>query len=84
MKKKVCPDCGAPLVERENSKTGAPFWGCSKFPKCKYSKSFYVSVGDEYLYPTRPDEDEIYPEDDRGDEWVDDNDWIDPMDFGDN
>ena len=34
----VCPTCGAPLVIRR-SKFGSLFAGCSKFPKCKYTKS---------------------------------------------
>ena len=32
----VCPDCGAPLVERMGR--GRPFIGCSAFPKCRYLK----------------------------------------------
>jgi archaellin len=32
----ICPRCGAPLVLR-NGKYGE-FWGCSKFPKCKFIK----------------------------------------------
>ena len=28
-----CPECGASMVLR-NGKNG-PFWGCSKYPKCK-------------------------------------------------
>ena len=81
--KKTCPHCKADLVERKNSKTGAPFWGCSKFPKCKYTKSFRLMIGDEYLYPDRPNDD-MYPDDGRDDELFGLNDWIDPMDFGDN
>ena len=34
----VCPECGAPLVIRR-SKFGSLFAGCSKYPKCKYTKS---------------------------------------------
>lgn len=33
----LCPRCNAKLVRR-NSKYGA-FWGCSNFPKCRYTKS---------------------------------------------
>ena len=29
----VCPDCGAPMIRRDG-KYG-PFWGCSKWPKCR-------------------------------------------------
>ena len=32
---RICPDCGAPLVIRTSSK-GTRFFGCSKYPKCKY------------------------------------------------
>ena len=32
----ICPRCGAELVER-NGRNGK-FWGCSKFPKCKFTK----------------------------------------------
>jgi hypothetical protein len=34
---RICPRCNAKLVRR-NSKYGA-FWGCSNFPKCRYTKS---------------------------------------------
>jgi len=36
--KKQCPKCGSEMVEREakNGKNiGKPFWGCSRFPKCR-------------------------------------------------
>lgn len=34
----VCPRCKmGTLVQRTNSKTGTKFWGCSRFPKCKYT-----------------------------------------------
>lgn len=35
----ACPNCGAEMVRRSNKKTGAIFWGCSGFPKCKGSQS---------------------------------------------
>lgn len=37
----VCPQCGVPLVLRtatKGSTAGKQFWGCSNFPKCRYSK----------------------------------------------
>lgn len=34
-----CPNCGAEMVRRSNRKTGASFWGCARFPKCKGSRS---------------------------------------------
>lgn len=33
----LCPRCNAKLVRR-NSKYGA-FWGCSNYPKCRYTES---------------------------------------------
>ena len=33
----ICPRCGGTLVER-HGKNGA-FWGCSNFPKCRFTKS---------------------------------------------
>lgn len=32
----ICPRCRSNLVERTNRKTGEKFWGCSKFPKCRF------------------------------------------------
>lgn len=37
----VCPQCGAPLVLRtakKGSNAGKQFYGCSTFPKCRYTK----------------------------------------------
>lgn len=34
-----CPECDADLVLRENRRTGDEFWGCSNYPKCKWSMS---------------------------------------------
>jgi restriction system protein len=33
--KPTCASCGIKLVERKPAKGGAPFWGCSNFPRCK-------------------------------------------------
>ncbi len=33
----LCPRCGSKLVKR-NGRRG-PFWGCSSFPKCRYTKN---------------------------------------------
>lgn len=30
--------CGGKLMRRVNGKTGVPFYGCAKFPKCRYSQ----------------------------------------------
>jgi len=32
-----CPECGAPLVERRGRR--GPFFGCSKYPDCKFTKN---------------------------------------------
>ncbi len=37
----LCPRCGQPLVLRQAKKganAGNSFWGCSAFPKCRYTK----------------------------------------------
>ncbi len=34
-----CPRCNAPMVERTNRKTGRKFLSCSRFPRCKGSRS---------------------------------------------
>ena len=37
-----CPRCGSPMVERvarRGSQSGRPFWGCSRFPKCRGMRS---------------------------------------------
>ena len=38
----VCPKCGGELIERVARKgqyAGQKFWGCSNFPKCKFTKN---------------------------------------------
>ena len=40
-KPKVCPRCSGELVERtarRGPNTGNTFWGCSNFPKCRYTE----------------------------------------------
>lgn len=32
-----CPNCGTKLVRRENKKDQSAFWGCTGFPKCRYT-----------------------------------------------
>ncbi|MCJ7775561.1 MAG: topoisomerase DNA-binding C4 zinc finger domain-containing protein, partial [Desulfobulbaceae bacterium] len=37
----VCQKCGGELIERVATKgqyAGQKFWGCSNFPKCKFTK----------------------------------------------
>lgn len=35
----LCPKCGGEMVKRANRKTGDPFWGCVKFPKCRGTRT---------------------------------------------
>lgn len=38
----LCPLCGSPLVQRtarHGPTAGSQFWGCTKFPTCRYTKS---------------------------------------------
>ena len=37
-KSSTCPWCGQTLVQRTNHKTSNQFWGCSGFPKCRYTR----------------------------------------------
>ena len=32
-----CPECGGQLIERRTRKGGKIFYGCNKFPKCKFA-----------------------------------------------
>ena len=32
-----CPKCNGRVMKRTNSKTGQYFYGCSKFPQCKWT-----------------------------------------------
>jgi len=44
----VCPKCGAELIERVATKgqyAGQKFWGCSNFPKCKFTKKVVQGLG---------------------------------------
>lgn len=38
-----CPDCGAPMVERE-SRTGNRFLGCARFPDCRHTERLEVLI----------------------------------------
>ena len=45
---KICPSCGSVLVLRTVSKgarQGQQFWGCSKYPHCRYTENVPCSVG---------------------------------------
>lgn len=41
-----CPKCNSPLKKRKNSFTGEFFWGCSSYPKCRYTSDF-ISNGNK-------------------------------------
>ena len=44
----VCPKCGGELIERIATKgqyAGQKFWGCSNFPKCKFTKKLEQEPG---------------------------------------
>lgn len=34
----VCPRCGAPLVRHRRKRDGQPFFGCSRFPRCRFTR----------------------------------------------
>lgn len=34
-----CPECGGSLVVRRNKKDGSQFYGCSNFPRCRYTRN---------------------------------------------
>ena len=36
---RICPYCGSPLVLRMAKNTGNQFFGCSKFPACRYTSN---------------------------------------------
>lgn len=39
----LCPCCGAPLIRRiakRGPNTGSPFWGCSRYPDCRFTKPY--------------------------------------------
>ncbi len=45
----ICPRCGSPLVLRTATRgrnSGGQFWGCSAFPKCRYTKPTDGAVSD--------------------------------------
>lgn len=45
----ICPRCGNPLVLRTATRgrnSGGRFWGCSAFPKCRYTKPTDGAVSD--------------------------------------
>ena len=31
----LCPTCSGPMARRNNRQTGAVFWGCTNFPRCR-------------------------------------------------
>lgn len=48
-----CPDCGSPMVERYNSKTGQKFYGCSRYPQCRMTLGESAGKGKIVAKPLR-------------------------------
>lgn len=80
-----CPVCGKPVFLRERHDDGTVFFGCSRFPYCKWSQSFGYTIHDRIWedgivpfggYDERDDEDDWDGEDD----WA--SDWESPMYWG--
>ena len=38
METPLCPNCGKKLTQRTRRSDGHPFWGCTGFPTCRYSR----------------------------------------------
>lgn len=34
-----CPECGGPMVSRQNKRDGSRFWGCKKYPACRGTRN---------------------------------------------
>jgi ssDNA-binding Zn-finger/Zn-ribbon topoisomerase 1 len=51
--KNRCPDCGAEVVLKEG-RYGL-FYGCSNFPKCRFTANFDIFAGDEFDIDTYKD-----------------------------
>ena len=58
---KVCPTCGGSLVKRTTRKKspgGAEFLGCSRYPKCRFTKPLsdrtYTFKPDDHSYTYKP------------------------------
>lgn len=39
-----CPDCGSFLLIRKTRRGGEPFYGCEKYPKCKFTKPMELGL----------------------------------------
>jgi ssDNA-binding Zn-finger/Zn-ribbon topoisomerase 1 len=39
--KYICPTCNKELIVRLSSINAEKFWGCSAFPSCRYTDTFY-------------------------------------------
>lgn len=39
MPKESCPECGSPLVVKQNRKRKSSFLGCSNYPNCSYTRN---------------------------------------------
>jgi ssDNA-binding Zn-finger/Zn-ribbon topoisomerase 1 len=51
-----CPQCQrGDLVERRNKKTGQPFYGCSRYPDCKFAVADLGKLRPSALTPAPAD-----------------------------
>lgn len=51
----TCPNCGAPMVERENKAKGSKFLGCCNYPICKTTKPLVDErVAQKHAYQNTP------------------------------
>jgi hypothetical protein len=41
---RICPYCGNALVLRTAKNTGSQFWGCSKYPACRYTANLQTGA----------------------------------------
>ena len=40
----TCPSCGVKMADRASRKTGERFWGCTHYPRCKYTQPMTSAV----------------------------------------
>jgi ssDNA-binding Zn-finger/Zn-ribbon topoisomerase 1 len=48
-----CPQCKhGDLIERRNKRTGQPFYGCSRYPECKFAVADLARLAPSALVPS--------------------------------
>ena len=55
MTQPVCPQCGVLMVQRAARATGQPFWGCTRYPRCKGTLPLEVSGSQPETRHQRPE-----------------------------